>query len=142
MLTLTGGAQQVVNQHLRVNFFLDVQGWRVDHQVAPVLLVLAAPDQLRVQVGIARVADLLGGNVLLRRNRLLLDRWNVFALGRVVGEGFDVFGAEFGGHAYGFPVTALLAAVSINWLNWASILALKSASIWYTSVNSANAQRP
>jgi cytochrome c oxidase assembly factor CtaG len=31
----------------------------VDDEVAPVLLVLAAPDQLRVQVGIARVAHLL-----------------------------------------------------------------------------------
>ena len=34
-------------------FFLDVEGRDVDHQVAQVLLVLAPPDQLGVQVAVA-----------------------------------------------------------------------------------------
>jgi hypothetical protein len=44
---------QVVDQHLGVHFLLDVQRRRVHHQVGPVLRVLAAPHQLRVEVGIA-----------------------------------------------------------------------------------------
>ena len=98
VLALLAGAQQVVDQRLGVDFFLDVERRRVDDQLAPVLLVLAAPDQLRVQVGVARVAHLPGGDVLLRGNGLLLDRGDVLAPGLVVGEGFDVFGAELGGH--------------------------------------------
>ena len=47
-------AQQVVDQHLRVDLLLDVERRRVDDEVAPVLLVLAAPDELRVEVAVAR----------------------------------------------------------------------------------------
>jgi hypothetical protein len=36
--------QQVVNEHFRLDFFLDVQGWCMDNEIRPVLLVLAAPN--------------------------------------------------------------------------------------------------
>ncbi|MCG8350545.1 MAG: hypothetical protein MI924_22485, partial [Chloroflexales bacterium] len=49
---------QVVDQRLGVYLLLDVERRRAHNQVAPVLLVLAAPDQLRVQVGVARIANL------------------------------------------------------------------------------------
>ena len=82
-------------------FFLDVERRGVDHQVAPVLLVLAAPDQLGVEVGIARVANLLRRNLLLLDERLLLGRQNVLAFGLVVLEGFDGLVGESGGHGFG-----------------------------------------
>jgi hypothetical protein len=46
-------AQQVVDQHLGVDLLLDVERRGVDDEVRPVLLILAAPDQLRVQVAVA-----------------------------------------------------------------------------------------
>ena len=46
--------QQVVDQHLGVDLLLDVERRRVDDEIAPVLLVLAAPDELRVEVAVAR----------------------------------------------------------------------------------------
>jgi hypothetical protein len=45
--------QQIVDQDLRVHLLLDVERRRLDDQVGPVLLVLAAPDELRVQVAVA-----------------------------------------------------------------------------------------
>ena len=36
-----------------MNFFLDVERRRVDDEIAPVLLVLTAPDELRIEVGVA-----------------------------------------------------------------------------------------
>jgi hypothetical protein len=48
-----GWPQQVINQHLGVDLFLDVERRGVHDQVGPVLLILAAPDQLRVQVAVA-----------------------------------------------------------------------------------------
>jgi hypothetical protein len=82
---LLGAPQQVVDQHLGVHLLLDVERRRVDDEIAPVLLVLAAPDQLRVQVGIARVANLLRLLLFSRLDeRLLLRRRDVLALGLVV----------------------------------------------------------
>jgi hypothetical protein len=46
-------AQKIVDQDLRVHLFLDVEGRRLDDQVAPIVLVLAAPDELRVEVAMA-----------------------------------------------------------------------------------------
>ena len=42
--------EQIVDQHLGMNFLLDVERRRVDDEIAPVLLVLAAPDELRIEV--------------------------------------------------------------------------------------------
>jgi len=52
-LALARAAAQVVDQRLGVHFLLDVERRRGDHQVAPVGAVLAAPYQLRVEVGVA-----------------------------------------------------------------------------------------
>ena len=94
-------AQQIVDQHLGVDLLLDVKGRGMNHQVRPVLFVLTAPDQLRVQIAISalfffvesghaalkgdadRVLDLLG------HDRLILDRRDVLAGRFLVLEGFD-----------------------------------------------------
>ena len=46
-------ADEVVDQHLGVHLLLDVERRRVDDEVAPVLYVLAAPDELRIEVAVA-----------------------------------------------------------------------------------------
>ena len=83
-------AQQIVDQHLGVDLFLDVERRRVDDEVAPVLLVLAAPDELRVEVAVAaRIATRLGVLFLLLQHRLKFGRRNVLPLGLVVRERLD-----------------------------------------------------
>ena len=96
-------AQQVVDQHLGVHLFLDVERRGVHHQIGPVLLILAAPDQLRVQVAVAgllfvrqfgaaaRVAHLHRGLIVFLHHRLVFGGGDVLAGGLVVGEGFDGF---------------------------------------------------
>ena len=59
---------------------------------------MTTPHQLRVKVGIAWVANLFGRCLFGLHKRLLLDRRNIDAPGLIVREGFDVFGADFGGH--------------------------------------------
>jgi hypothetical protein len=52
MLALLRGAPQVIDEHLGVNLFLDVERRNVDDEVTPVLLILPAPDDLGIEVGI------------------------------------------------------------------------------------------
>ena len=61
----------------------------MNDKVRPVLLVLAAPDELRVQVGIARIAQGLGLLLLLLQHRLVLGGGNVLALVLRVADGFN-----------------------------------------------------
>ena len=49
---------QVLDDDLGDDLLLDVDRRRVDHQVLAVLLVLPAPDELRVEVGVAGVPEL------------------------------------------------------------------------------------
>jgi hypothetical protein len=49
---LAGPAQEVVDEGLGVDLLLDVEGRGLDDEVAPVLLVLAAPDELGVEVAV------------------------------------------------------------------------------------------
>ena len=53
VLLFLGLAQQVVNERLGVDLFLDVERRGVDDEVGPILLILAAPDELGVEVGVA-----------------------------------------------------------------------------------------
>ena len=56
----------------------------MDDEVAPVLLILSPPDELRVEIGVTRVADLLWILLLLLKYGLKLCRRDVFPLGLVV----------------------------------------------------------
>ena len=72
-------AQQVVDQHLGVDLLLDVERRGMDDQIGPVLLVLAAPDQLRVEVAVAALVghadrtllSLLHDGLVFRRGDVL-----------------------------------------------------------------------
>ena len=54
-LALALSAQQIVDQDLGMDLLLDVERRGVDDEIAPVLLILAAPDQLGIEVGVAAV---------------------------------------------------------------------------------------
>ena len=70
--------------------FLDVERRGVDDEVAPVLLVLAAPDELRVEVANAPFVGHTHGILLrLLQRGLVFGRGDLLARGLVVLEGFD-----------------------------------------------------
>src|SRR5207302_2049537 len=87
---LSRPAQQVVDQHLGMDLLLDVERRRLDDEVAPVLPVLAAPDELRVEIA---VAPLVGGAQRLLRllldDGLVLGGRDVLALRLFVLDGLD-----------------------------------------------------
>ena len=121
-----GLAQEIVDQHLGVNLFLDVEGRGVDDEVAPVLLVLSPPDELGVEVSVAWVVHLDGFLFFGPKDRLKLRRWDVLALVGLVFKGLYGLGFTFLGHGYLLPTDGCLMADLIILLNSPSTLALKS----------------
>ena len=86
---------EVIDQDFGMNLFLDIERRSRHDQIGPVLGVLAAPDELRVEVAIAAfVGDFDGRLFLLAHEGLVFDGRQVLALG-VVAEGGDGF--AFGG---------------------------------------------
>ena len=84
VLTLPRLAQEVVDERLRMDFFLNVKRRGVDDEVAPVLLIFPAPDELRVEVAIALVARLDRMLLFLLHDGLILRGGNVLPLRFVV----------------------------------------------------------
>src|SRR5437899_1941590 len=102
----------------------------MDDKIAPILLVLPAPNELRIEVGIARIADLLRRLLLFIQHRLIFGRRDILALSLVVLERLDGFCDGSLGHDYLLPVARCAVAVAIILSNSLSTLALKSDSIW------------
>jgi hypothetical protein len=71
---------QIIDQHLGVDFLLDVKWRHVDHQIGPVLLFLAAPNQLPIEIGVSRVSYRHGLPLVVLLHRLIFDRRNVLPL--------------------------------------------------------------
>ena len=94
---------QIVDEHLGMDFFLDIQGRGMNHQIRPILPILAPPDQLGVKIRISSFFFLIQthaspgiGNLdrdlkLFFHYRLIFSRGNVFACGILVGQGFYGF---------------------------------------------------
>ena len=61
----------------------------MNNEVAPMLFVRAAPNKLRVKIGVARVADSLGIFLCVVDDGLMLGGQDILPLGVVVLEGFD-----------------------------------------------------
>ena len=85
-------ANQIVDQHLGVNFFLDVEWWRLHEEVRHVLFVLASPDELGIEVTIATLV----GNpervaVVPFHDSLVLGCGDVFTRRITVSEVFHLF---------------------------------------------------
>src|SRR5439155_23415996 len=75
---------------------LDVERRRVDHEVAPVLLVLAAPEELRVEVAVAPlVGDAYRVLRLLLQHRLVLRGRDIPARRLSVAESIDGLGGRW-----------------------------------------------
>jgi hypothetical protein len=110
---------QSVDDGLRVNLLLDVDGHYRHSQVFPVLLVFSLPHQLRVKRRIARVEHGLGGEFLFGHEVAQLLGGDVGAL-VLVADGFNLLGSNsfFGSydllsHAP-FPFPIPFATVSGN----------------------------
>ena len=88
---LVAPAAQVVDQHLGVHLLLDVERRRLNDEVGEILLVLAAPDELRVEVAVAaRVGHLDGAAVVVLQRRAVLGGGDVGPLRLVVDERLDL----------------------------------------------------
>src|SRR5436309_634899 len=113
-----------------MNLFLDVDRCRLDNEIAPVLLILTAPDQLWIEVAVpAFVCHADRGLFLLLQHRLVLGGWNVLPLGFLVPDrldGFIALGRLLFRHDAVFPCAARPATRSIILSNSLSIFALKS----------------
>src|ERR1019366_2248544 len=137
---------QVLDQRLRMDLLLDVH-WRcVYDKIGPILVVLPAPDKLWVQITVPRLISDTNRALLIHPHyRLEFGRRNVPSLRFVVRKRFNfLLFLLFRTVLRHKILYAICDTVndSIILLNSASTLAAKSDSIWYTSVNSANAQRP
>ena len=76
-----------------MHLLLDEKRRRLHHQIRPVLMVLAAPDELRVEVAVTPlIGDLDGIAVVLRQHCLVLSRGDIGAFGLAVRDGRDDFG--------------------------------------------------
>src|SRR5436309_6865864 len=75
-----GLAQQIVDQKLRVDLLLDVQWRRLHDQVGPVLLVFAAPDELRVEIAVTFVRHRCGALVPFSHKGFLFSGRDIAAL--------------------------------------------------------------
>ena len=128
--------QQAVDQDLGVYLLLDVERRRLDDEIGGVLLVLAAPDELRVEVAIAPLVGHADRRlVLIRDDGVELHRRDVAPRRLVVDEGLDRLGPLLTARHVISPHAACCAAkteMSLSNSDWKS----------YTSVNSAKAQRP
>jgi hypothetical protein len=108
--------QQVVDQDLRVHFLLDVERRRLHDQVGPVLLVLAAPDELRVEIAVAPLILFADWRlVLLVHDRFELGRRDIAPLVLVaqrLDRDFTLW------HVLRFPFEASAAAISRVARDW------------------------
>jgi len=99
-----GLAEEIVDQDFGMDFFLDVEGRRLNDEVGPILLIFAAPDELRIEIAVALhffffearrgafVGDGDGSGFFLFQDGLEFGGGNVLPLVVVVLEGFDGFG--------------------------------------------------
>ena len=110
---LVAPAAQVVDEHLGVHLLLDVERRRLHDEVGEVLLVLAAPDELRVEVAVAaRVGHLDGAAVVVLQRGAVLGGGDVGPLRLVVDERLDPLGAALSTWHVCRPVPRLPAAGS------------------------------
>ena len=76
-----------------MDLFLDVERRGMDDEVAPVLLILAAPDELGIQVAVAPlIGNADGIGILLLQHGLVLGRGDVLPFVSVVLDRFDGLG--------------------------------------------------
>src|SRR5665213_444370 len=100
-------------------FFLDVERRRVDDEFAPVLFILAAPDELGVKVAVAAfIGDAENLFEFLLLDGLIFGGGDVFAVIGLMGEGFDgLLDGGFLGHVCDPLLSAWLPRLVGLWSN-------------------------
>lgn len=88
-LAIARHADQIVDEHLRMHLLLDIQRWCMDDQVRPVLLILAPPNKLRIQVRVARIPYRHRRLLIVADHGAILDRRYVLPLVVGVPNGID-----------------------------------------------------
>ena len=119
---------QVVDQDLGLHLLLDVEGRGMDDEVRPVLLVLAAPDELGVEVPVAAglfvgkpggasfIGDPDRGLLLLAHDGVEFGRGDVLAPGLLVGDRFYGLLAVLVGHGLSYVIlSARSGGSSTSW---------------------------
>src|SRR6266568_6582380 len=140
-----------------MHLLLDVERRRLHDEIAPVLGVLATPDELRIQIAVPPlVRDLDRALLLFAQDGLVLGVRNVLPRGRAVLERLDLLPLGRAlrrlrrglllrlrnlRHVYA-PFAADAIVPSMSFATSDPSFASKSASISYTLVSSANAHRP
>ena len=130
-------AQQVVDQDFWVHLLLDVERRRLDDEIGGVLLVLAAPDELRVEVAVAPLVGHADRRlVFFRHDGVVFRRRDIAPRRLSMRERLDGFGLLICSpcHLVPFHAACCATCAAMSWSN--------PASISCTSVNSANAHRP
>ena len=95
-LRILGLPEQVGDQRLRVHLLLDEERRYLHHEVRPVLLVLAAPDELRVEIAVAAfVGDLDRPPVAFGHHGFVLGGGDVLARCLPVGEVLHALRSSF-----------------------------------------------
>src|SRR5262249_51841526 len=86
-----GLTDQVVDQDFGMDLLLDVERRSRHNQAGPVLIILPAPDELRIEIPVAAVVSQLDRRLLLLpHQRLVLDSRQILPL-RLVAERSDGF---------------------------------------------------
>ena len=94
--TCLAAATQVVDQHLGMHLLLDVERRRRNNQIGPVLLVLASPNELRIEVAVPPLVGHADRALLLgAHHRLKLSRGYVLARSLLVRKCFDLLSSLF-----------------------------------------------
>lgn len=76
---LIRAVQQIVDQYFGVNLFLNIQWRRMNDQVRPILLIFAAPNQLRIEITVAAFISYSDGVLLiLTHDRLIFNGRGMF----------------------------------------------------------------
>ena len=60
-----------------MNFLLNIERRGVNNEIAPVLFIFAAPNKLRIEISVTRVADGLGIFLRVFDDRLMLGGGDV-----------------------------------------------------------------
>lgn len=82
--------EEVVDEDLGMDFFLDIKGRGLGDEVRPILLIFPAPDELRVEIAVAAfIGNLQGAFVGVLHDGLMLDGGDILTAGLVMAEGLD-----------------------------------------------------
>src|SRR5262249_24583697 len=69
--------KKVVDEYFGMHFLLNIERRRLDDEVTPVLIVLPTPNELGIEVRVARVPHFFSSKVLDIENRLVFRRGDV-----------------------------------------------------------------